>query len=213
LGLISHLDINIEPGKLSGLGLAEQQGDIGFGDDALSGLPNASQPQDPAGESDILQRRLSHDPLDRQPIDLKFLRKRLTLLISSDPKIFVGLAQDLGSFGAMCLQRTSIEVATSLASSQPATFGIAIIDVDSIGGIAQCYLALRELRDTCPRLIVALVSSKFGHDDLDHERLPLCDASLMAPCSVRTIITQSAHLKSNNQFWQTKSLKRQNHAY
>lgn len=101
---------------------------------------------------------------------------------------------------AIAWARPAPDLLASLAADR--RIGLALIDLDAMGGILAALESLLVLRRSRPDLPVILVSRGFLTDDFDLERLPLCDASLRAP--VRRAVLEFALSEAaevNNPIW------------
>lgn len=81
-----------------------------------------------------------------------------------------------------------------------------IIDIESAGGIASAYSALRRFRDRHPDIPVILLSDEFAKDDFGTNRLALCDISLRTPFSFATFGFALRESEVNNMAWQQRQV-------
>jgi CheY-like chemotaxis protein len=81
-----------------------------------------------------------------------------------------------------------------------------IIDIESAGGIASAYSALRRFRDHHPDIPVILLSDEFSTDDFGTNRLALCDISLRTPFSFATLDFAMREAEVNNKAWQQRQV-------
>ena len=79
-----------------------------------------------------------------------------------------------------------------------------LIDLDALGGIAKLFDTLRRFRDEMPTIPVILFSSDFLVDDMDLDRIWLCDASLRPTATFTTLELALAISEVNNQHWQAQ---------
>ncbi len=100
---------------------------------------------------------------------------------------------------------TDLEKAVRRLSRRPRAFSLAVIDIDSFGGIVDVYDRLRDLRDRMPSLPVILVTRETSTNDFGTHRLAITDVTLRKPLSVTMLeigILEAAI--TNNLIWQSR---------
>lgn len=92
--------------------------------------------------------------------------------------------------------------------AQPHSYSHIMINLDDLGGIYDAYDSLIDLRLRFPELPVILVSRSFAVDDMDLERIWLCDVSLRAPVTFKALELAMTVSTQNNAVWQARCAAR-----
>lgn len=100
---------------------------------------------------------------------------------------------------------TDFDEALGVLRGQPEIWSMAVLDVDSLGGILELSDDLMDFRAEVPEVPVMLVSAGFSQDDLTEERLPMCDASVRNPARLPSIVKGVAAAIENNKTWRMRA--------
>lgn len=100
---------------------------------------------------------------------------------------------------------TNLDEALGVLRGKPEIWSMAVLDVDSFGGILELSDDLLDFRAEVPEVPVMLVSAGFSQDDLTEERLPMCDASVRNPARLTSIVKGVAAAIDNNKTWRIRS--------
>lgn len=100
---------------------------------------------------------------------------------------------------------TDLDEALGVLRGQPEIWSMAVLDVDSLGGILELSDDLMDFRAEVPEVPVMLVSAGFSQDDLTEERLPMCDASVRTPARLPSIVKGVAAAIENNKTWRMRA--------
>lgn len=114
------------------------------------------------------------------------------------------LARHFTSQGEEAHLVTDVDEAFGVLKGRPETWSMAILDLDSFGGILELSDDLMDLRVEAPEVPVLLLSSGFSQDDLSEERLPMCDASIRSPAPSRSIAQGAKAAMENNKSWRLR---------
>lgn len=92
-----------------------------------------------------------------------------------------------------------------LLSVERGPSAVALVDIDSFGGISRCFDALRAVRRIAPHRPVMIVSRSFRYDDFSLERAPVCDASLAWPSGTESLLAGISVALANNRVFQQRN--------
>lgn len=79
-----------------------------------------------------------------------------------------------------------------------------LINTDTFGDIDQAVDILIKLRRQKPLVSLIILSSHFLVDDLDDNRISICDASLRLPISRRRLLTALEFARATNKKWNVR---------
>lgn len=107
----------------------------------------------------------------------------------------------LRSVGIEVLHRQSFNAVASLMRYRAPKVSLLLVDVDSLGGIADTIDDVIWLRDAFPAIPLILLSSRTANSDFSTERLRLCDVTLRAPVSHSSLELAIVEAACNNLAW------------
>lgn len=126
---------------------------------------------------------------------------RPALIICSTLTCGRRLARYFTSQGVEAHLVTDVDEGFGVLQGQPDAWSMAILDLDSFGGILELSDDLIDFRIEAPEVPVLLLSSGFSRDDLTEERLPMCDASIRSPALSLSILNGARAAIENNKSW------------
>lgn len=114
------------------------------------------------------------------------------------------LAHHFSSRGDEAHLVTDVDEAFGVLKGRPDAWSMAILDLDSFGGILELSDDLIDFRVEAPEVPLLLLSSRFSQDDLSEERLPMCDASIRSPAFSLSIANGVKAAIENNKAWRQR---------
>ena len=99
---------------------------------------------------------------------------------------------------------TDVDEAFGVLKGRPDSWSMAILDLDSFGGILELSDDLMDFRVEAPEVPLLLLSSGFSQDDLSEERLPMCDASIRSPAFSLSLTKGVKAAIENNKAWRLR---------
>lgn len=98
----------------------------------------------------------------------------------------------------------SLDVGKRVPSQLLTRHSFIFVDIDSFGGIDECYDCLVWIRENALAVPVVILSHDFLVDDFSCERLPLTDVSLRLPVSFSSLELSLMIARQNNYSWQLR---------
>ncbi|NSY40998.1 hypothetical protein [Leisingera sp. ANG59] len=99
---------------------------------------------------------------------------------------------------------TDVDEAFGVLKGRADAWSMAILDLDSFGGILELSDDLMDFRVEAPEVPLLLLSSGFSQDDLSEERLPMCDASIRSPAFSLSLAKGVKAAIENNKAWRLR---------